>query len=126
LAARKKKPAKPKKAPKQKAKKTPKRKASPTAPPGFEAKLWEMADKQRAHMDAAEYKHVVLEGRLREALSRLNPTIPANALDESLRKATRPESPSRLANNRAFHQIPSSFDFDEALLHSGVESCLVR
>ena len=27
---------------------------------GFEQKLWEMADKLRGHMDAAEYKHVVL------------------------------------------------------------------
>jgi len=27
---------------------------------GFENKLWEMADKMRGHMDAAEYKHVVL------------------------------------------------------------------
>ncbi len=27
---------------------------------GFEQKLWEMADKLRNNMDAAEYKHVVL------------------------------------------------------------------
>ncbi len=27
---------------------------------GFEAKLWQAADKLRGHMDAAEYKHVVL------------------------------------------------------------------
>ncbi|PIU90257.1 MAG: N-6 DNA methylase, partial [Anaerolineae bacterium CG06_land_8_20_14_3_00_57_67] len=27
---------------------------------GFEEKLWAAADKLRAHMDAAEYKHVVL------------------------------------------------------------------
>jgi len=27
---------------------------------GFETQLWEMADKLRGHMDAAEYKHVVL------------------------------------------------------------------
>ena len=27
---------------------------------GFENRLWEMADKMRGHMDAAEYKHVVL------------------------------------------------------------------
>jgi type I restriction enzyme M protein len=27
---------------------------------GFEATLWAAADKLRGHMDAAEYKHVVL------------------------------------------------------------------
>src|SRR5690242_7991761 len=27
---------------------------------GFEQKLWQAADKLRGHMDAAEYKHVVL------------------------------------------------------------------
>lgn len=27
---------------------------------GFENKLWEMADKMRGHMDASEYKHIVL------------------------------------------------------------------
>jgi hypothetical protein len=27
---------------------------------GFEKKLWELADKLRSNMDAAEYKHVVL------------------------------------------------------------------
>ncbi|MBN1475127.1 type I restriction-modification system subunit M N-terminal domain-containing protein, partial [Candidatus Sumerlaeota bacterium] len=27
---------------------------------GFEAQLWTMADKMRGHMDAADYKHVVL------------------------------------------------------------------
>ncbi len=26
---------------------------------GFEETLWQAADKQRGHMDAAEYKHVV-------------------------------------------------------------------
>ena len=30
------------------------------APLGFEAALWQMADKLRNNMDAAEYKHVVL------------------------------------------------------------------
>lgn len=30
------------------------------APLGFEAALWAAADKLRGHMDAAEYKHVVV------------------------------------------------------------------
>ena len=35
-------------------------KANNDANLGFESKLWEMADKLRGHMDASEYKHVVL------------------------------------------------------------------
>ena len=53
--------------------------------------------------ERSSYRGVVLGGRLREALTRLNPTIPADAQGEALRKVTRPESPSLLANNLAFH-----------------------
>lgn len=35
-------------------------KPEPTAKLGFESTLWAAADKMRGHMDAAEYKHVVL------------------------------------------------------------------
>jgi len=35
-------------------------KTSNDSPLGFEAKLWQAADKLRNNMDAAEYKHVVL------------------------------------------------------------------
>src|ERR1700704_1338098 len=34
--------------------------ASGSAPIGYEAQLWQMADALRNNMDAAEYKHVVL------------------------------------------------------------------
>jgi type I restriction enzyme M protein len=37
-----------------------KKKSSNGANLGFEQQLWQMADKLRGHMDAAEYKHVVL------------------------------------------------------------------
>src|SRR5579862_7316217 len=40
--------------------KTEKSKSSNGANLGFEQKLWQMADKLRGHMDASEYKHVVL------------------------------------------------------------------
>ncbi len=36
------------------------KKAANSATLGFEEKLWQVADKLRGHMDAAEYKHVVL------------------------------------------------------------------
>ncbi len=51
------------------------------------------------------YSEVVLVGRLRDALAGLNPAIPTEALEEALRKVTRPESPSLTVNNRALHRM---------------------
>jgi len=39
---------------------TSKKPSSFSHPPGFEAALWKAADKLRADVDPAEYKHVVL------------------------------------------------------------------
>ena len=52
-----------------------------------------------------KYDDVILSGRLRDALTRLNPSVPNVALEEALRKVTRPESPSLVENNRAFHRM---------------------
>src|SRR5688500_15502155 len=40
------------------------------------------------------YGEVVVLGRLREAIARLNPSIPPEAREEAVRKLTRPDSPS--------------------------------
>jgi type I restriction enzyme R subunit len=52
-----------------------------------------------------DYAQVVLEGRLREALVRLNPATPPAALDDAFRKVTRPEGPTLEARNRAVHRL---------------------
>jgi type I restriction enzyme R subunit len=52
-----------------------------------------------------DYGRVVLEGRLREALARLNPKVPASAIEEAFRKLTRPDSPSLVAANHAMHRL---------------------
>jgi type I restriction enzyme R subunit len=52
-----------------------------------------------------DYSDVILYTRLIHALARLNSSIPPDALEEALRKLTRPESPSFTANNRAFHRM---------------------
>jgi len=54
---------------------------------------------------SANYTDVVLIGRLRESLERINPEIPCEAIDEAIRKITRPESPSLIENNQAFHRM---------------------
>src|SRR5450759_611002 len=48
---------------------------------------------------------VVLVGRLREAIQRLNPDIPNEALEEALRKVLRLGMPSLTQTNRAFHKM---------------------
>src|SRR5438477_1105613 len=48
---------------------------------------------------------VVLVGRLRDAITRLNPIIPSDAREEALRKVLRHDAPSLLGNNRAFHRM---------------------
>ncbi len=55
--------------------------------------------------ERASYGDVVLLGRLREALARINPAIPAEAIDEATRRITHPETASLVENNRRFHQM---------------------
>jgi len=55
--------------------------------------------------ERADYGQVVLIGRLRDALVRINPDVPLEAIEEAVRKVTRPESPSLVVNNRAFHRL---------------------
>ena len=50
-------------------------------------------------------RDVVLEGRLRQALARLNPDLPAEALEDAYRKLTRAEAPSLIERNRAVHRM---------------------
>ena len=51
-----------------------------------------------------DYGQVCLSRRLRQALQRLNPVVPSDAIDEAFRKLTRPDSPSLVANNHALHK----------------------
>jgi type I restriction enzyme R subunit len=55
--------------------------------------------------ERATYGDVVLLNRLREALTRINPSIPAEAIDEAVRRITHPETASLIENNRRFHHM---------------------
>ena len=55
--------------------------------------------------ERADYRQVVLEQRLREALAGLNPGLPADVLDDALGKLIRPEGSTVEARNRAFHKM---------------------
>lgn len=51
------------------------------------------------------YGKVVLEKRLREALTRVNPEVPKDAIDEAFRRVLHPETASIVENNRRFHRM---------------------
>ena len=55
--------------------------------------------------ERANYGEVVLGARLRDALARLNPTLPAEALEEAYPKLTRPEGADLIQRNRALHRL---------------------
>ena len=52
-----------------------------------------------------DYGQVVLERRLRDALARLNPDLPAVGLDDAFRRLTRAEGATLEIRNRAFHRM---------------------
>ena len=55
--------------------------------------------------ERADYGEVVLYGRLRSALAQLNPDRPDDALDDALRRLTRPAGATLEARNRDFHRM---------------------
>lgn len=52
-----------------------------------------------------DYRQVILWGRLRETLLKINHGIPASALDEVVRRIESIGGPDALVNNRAFHRL---------------------
>jgi type I restriction enzyme R subunit len=63
------------------------------------------AGEPAAERNDATYRDVVLERRLREALVRLNPDLPAEALEDAFRKLTRADAPSLVERNRIVHRL---------------------
>jgi type I restriction enzyme R subunit len=55
--------------------------------------------------ERADYHQVILAQRLRGALARLNPDLPAEALEDAFRRLTHPEGATLEARNRAFHRM---------------------
>ena len=55
--------------------------------------------------ERTDYAQVILEQRLRDALARLNPQLPPQALDDAFRKLTRSEGPTLESRNRTIHRL---------------------
>lgn len=75
------------------------------------------ADAKTPGTDRASYREVVLAGRLREAIARLNPHIPPGARDDALRRVLSPDVPGLVNANRQVHRwlvdgVPVEFQKD--------------
>lgn len=76
-------------------------------------------------VERTSYSDVVLVKRLREAMARINPQVPGDALEEAVRKLLRTESPSLVENNRRFHRfvtdgVPVEYRRDDRIVHDTV------
>ena len=56
-----------------------------------------------AAADRQSYADVVLIDRLRSAFKRINPNVPAEAIESAIQKVVRSDCPSLFENNRRFH-----------------------
>ncbi len=75
--------------------------------------------------ERSTYGDVVLVKRLREALARINRLIPAEAIEDAVRKVLRTESPSLVENNRRFHRfltdgVSVEYRRDDRIVHDTV------
>jgi len=52
-----------------------------------------------------DYREVILKQRLRDALARLNPALPYEALEDAIRRLTHPAGATLEDRNRAFHRM---------------------
>ncbi|MFZ3130043.1 MAG: type I restriction endonuclease subunit R, partial [Desulfosporosinus sp.] len=52
-----------------------------------------------------DYSDVILNDRLKEALARINPKMPSDALEDAFRQIVIPQSPSLIMNNKAFQKM---------------------
>jgi type I restriction enzyme R subunit len=55
--------------------------------------------------ERASFEEVILTERLKAAVARINPTVPADARDDAVKQITRLNSPELISNNEAFHRL---------------------
>ena len=63
------------------------------------------AGEPAAERSDSNYREVVLERRLRQALVQLNPDLPTEALEDAYRKLARSDAPVLIERNRALHRM---------------------
>ncbi|GAK49977.1 type I restriction enzyme HindVIIP R protein [Candidatus Moduliflexus flocculans] len=75
----------------------------PDIAPDAAAPFW--LDEIGVSVKRQSFEEVLLLDLLRQAVARLNPTIPADARDDAIKQIQRLHSPELLANNEAFHRM---------------------
>jgi len=55
--------------------------------------------------ERSSFEEVLLVERLKNAVARINPSVPADAREEAIRQIMRVRSPDPIANNEAFHRL---------------------
>jgi len=60
---------------------------------------------EKAAAERGEFRDVLLAGRLRDAIARLNPHLPAAACEDACRKVALLAEPNLIDRNRAFHRL---------------------
>ena len=63
------------------------------------------AGQPAAERNDSGYRDVILDTRFRQALARLNPDLPPEALEDAYRKLTKADAPSLMERNRAVHRM---------------------
>ncbi len=72
---------------------------------GYEAKFGPDIAPDGKAKERENWNEVVLVGRLRNAIDRLNPHLTQDATEDAFRKVLRTESPSLVVSNRRFHDF---------------------
>lgn len=75
--------------------------------------------------ERSNFLEVVLVGRLKAVLEKLNPKFPANAIEEAIQKVLRTEHPTLIENNRRLHRflvegVPVEYSKDGRIIHDNV------
>jgi type I restriction enzyme, R subunit len=61
-------------------------------------------DRDGTSPERTDFRQVILTGRLRSALQRLNPDVPASTIESAVLQLANPNVPGLLASNRQFHR----------------------
>jgi type I restriction enzyme R subunit len=71
---------------------------------GYKHLAKDIAGPDGSHPERESHNDVILSQRLRDAIDRLNPTIPPEARDDAFKKLIATEKPSLIEENRRLHQ----------------------